>query len=311
MFKQLILLICVLLMLGCAGVKAPALSHTFAPECEIYSLKSAQCIDESTLVNTLSAYPVIFIGDHHTQAHWHERVAQIITELSHAGFKVWLANEWFYPQDNPSLKRFVDQEDNESVFLEQIAWKTRMKSYPYVSFKPMYDAVRQNNGGLFGINLSSQERLMISDANASAMGKNEYRFFSGLDLNTAAHQQMLHPFLSHCHAPKKDETDSQCMERMYRVQVAWDTKMALESFRLAQQLKPNEKLIVFAGSMHMQYNLGIPLRFARLSPVPSITLLPLPINTTQTEHGIADILIRYSPSTPETMAQMRTPSLKN
>ena len=67
---------------------------------------------------------------------------------------------------------------------------------------------------------------------------------------------------------KRDEL---CKERMYRVQVAWDTYMATQSAQIAKRyLKTKkDKLIVFAGAMHMEHGLGIPLRFARLSNLSS------------------------------------------
>lgn len=299
MFRFLVFALGIGLFWGCAPTTPSPLTHTVLRECEVYSLKSAKCLDDNALQKLLAPYPVIFIGDHHTQEHWHQKVAQILRELSENGYKVKLANEWFYPQDNILLERYVNDEDNESVFLEKIQWDERLKFYPFSSFKPMYSAVKKHQGKLYGINLTPQERKKISDANLSGMSAQEQAFYTSLDLNVTPHQQLISPFLNHCHAPKANESKEECAQRMYRVQVAWDSKMGLESFHLAEQLQANEKLVVFAGSMHMESALGIPLRFSRLTPTPFLTLIPLTDSQTTVEHGSADIVIRYTPSEPK------------
>ena len=65
-----------------------------------------------------------------------------------------------------------------------------------------------------------------------------------------------------------------CEDRMYRVQVAWDTYMAKQTNILSRKVLKNKKdiLIVFAGAMHIEKKLGIPLRFSRLNNTPYISI---------------------------------------
>jgi uncharacterized iron-regulated protein len=50
--------------------------------------------------------------------------------------------------------------------------------------------------------------------------------------------------------------------------------MALNVSKIAQKVlkTPKDKLFVFAGAMHIEQALGIPLRFSRLSNKPFITI---------------------------------------
>lgn len=288
------LLILIALLFTACSTSQPYLSHDIEPNCSYYSLKTALCQNETQMITNLHPYKVIFIGDHHTEDNLHQNIAKLITAFSKNGTKVILANEWFYPSDNETLDRYCANEDNETQFIEHIQWKKRMKWYKYTSFKPLYQAVKENGGELRGINLSQQERKRISDQNLSHMTQDEGIFYDSLDLNVTPHKNLVMPFLSHCHAPKKNESLKECSERMYKVQVAWDSKMALESYKLSQNLKANEKLLVFAGSMHIENALGIPLRFSRLSNLPSVSIIPMNKKNHNVKHGIGDFILFYN-----------------
>lgn len=281
-----------LLFSACEG-KQPSITHTITHNCQYYSLKSAQCKSKKEMIRELQPYPIIFIGDHHSENDLHTNIGKLIKDLSDAGTKVKLANEWFYPSDNKILEAFTSEDINETEFLKKIKWKKRFKYYEYDSFRPMYEAVKETQGKLYGINLSKAQRKKISDQNLSGMSENEKLFNARLDINVSAHQGLVMPYLSHCHAPKKDESLDECTKRMYKVQVAWDTKMALESYKLSQTLEENEKLIIFAGSMHIENRLGIPLRFSRLSNLPTATIIPAEQRRQNLEHGLGDFVILY------------------
>ncbi len=288
----LLLTITFLFLSGCQN-RPLTITHEIKPECEYYSLKSAQCLDETQMLKQLEPYKVIFIGDHHPQDALHHKIASLITAFSNKGTTVHLANEWFYPEDKKVLEQFSADKIDETTFLKQIQWDKRLKYYKYDSFKPMYEAVKRGNGRLYGINLTKQARKKISDQNLSAMDQNEYLFNGGLDLNISAHRQFIMPFFSHCHAPRPNESLQECRERMYRVQVAWDSKMAMESHKLAQRLQDNEKLIVFAGALHIENGLGIPMRFSRLNTVPTISIIPVDSQTKEAANGSGDYLLLY------------------
>jgi len=283
----------IVLGLSACHYKETVLTHTLPLNCEYYSLQSAQCKDLVEMPHHLEPYKIIFIGDHHTEKNLHENIAKLITELSNSGIKVHLANEWFYRSDEKVLNAYTSNDINETEFIKQIQWKKRLKYYPYNSFQSMYRAIKETEGVLHGINLTKEEQKKISDQNLLFMTKEERNFNDSLDLNVPVHQSMVFPFLSHCHAPKAGEPLKECAKRMYRVQVAWDTKMAKEAYNISLTLKENEKLIVFAGAMHIENSLGIPLRFARLSNLPTVKIIPAKETSTSIEHARGDYLMFY------------------
>jgi len=261
-------------MMGCSSNKPTPIRFSVPTTCSYYSLVSAECMDEKQFIERVEPYKVIFVGDHHHSANAHKMVVTLINGLSAHGYKVALANEWFTPQENTLLSRYVDGvlESNSS---KALGWKKRV-GYDFNLTEPIFSAIIKQKGKLYGINMSKPFRKKISDNNLSGMDESEKKFVRSLDLNVTAHIQLLAPFFGHCHKMQKDEDTQQCMERMYRVQVAWDSMMGEESAKLAEQLASDEKLIVFIGAMHLESKLGANLRFARKSNVPSITILPYP-----------------------------------
>jgi uncharacterized iron-regulated protein len=286
--------VCIFFLTGCARQPQP-LEHPLPPDCRIYAMKSARCIGREQLVDKLANYPVIFVGDHHRSEAVHRFVAETIEALYRKGYRIHLANEWFTPEDDDLLHRYASGV-YEGNFTAAIDWK-KNAGYDFSLYEPLYKTVQKIRGGLYGINMDKAAKRKISDQNVSGMDPDEKRFYNSLDLNLSAHRQMLEPFFSHCHAAKAGESEEECQERMYRVQVAWDTFMGEQSAVLASELitRPEEKLVVFAGAMHLAYGLGANARFARLSDLPFATVLPQALPRKSVRHCTADFLYLYEP----------------
>jgi len=296
--KQISLLSLLLLLIAGCSTKAPApLTHKISTSCHYYSLASARCLDQEAYLDLITPYKVIFIGDQHDSVSAHKVMLETITGLQYRGFKVSVANEWFSPDENMLLKKYVKGELDANGS-KALGWKKRV-GYDFNLSEPIYQAVIDGGGTLYGINMSRDFKKKISEQNLSGMSADELSFYENLDLNVSAHKEMLAPFFGHCHMKRDGEDALQCTERMYRVQVAWDTMMGEESAKLAALMQEKEKLIVFVGAMHLEGKLGVNLRFARKSNIPSITLLPYPKDEEkiiEIEHGSSDLIYLYDSS---------------
>jgi len=283
-------------MTACSSKTAVPVTFKIPTSCTYYSLQSAECLDEEQFIERVEPYKVIFVGDHHHSLNAHRVVIALINGLSKHGYKVDLANEWFSPQDNGLLEQYV-QGKLDSNSSKALGWKKRV-GYDFNLSEPVFNAVMKEKGTLYGINMDKAFRKKISDYNLTGMTNKEKEFTTMLDLNVSAHKQLLAPFFSHCHKSRKDEDAEQCMNRMYRVQVAWDTMMGDESAKIAENLKEDEKLIVFVGAMHLESKLGVNLRFARENNIPTLTVLPFPKDSHREKQidvslGSSDIVYLY------------------
>ena len=299
MLKQIFLsLIALLLFVGCAHHKEINLSHKIEKEEGIYSLRKAQSLEMDELIKELAPYSIIFVGDHHNTKKTHQFFEKLLKQMNKEGYNLYLANEWFTPDHDELLELYTNNTLDGIRLKERRQWD-KFTRYDWELVEPLYEVIKQNGGRLYGMNLSKEQRKMISLKQIDKMDEDLKTFYDGLDVNITAHKDLVGAFLKHCHQMPQKSSEN-CEDRMYRVQVAWDSYMALNVNKIAKQhLKtPNDKLFVFAGAMHIEQNLGIPLRFARLNNQPFFTLSNQRIADNEEKeltikHNKADILYLY------------------
>jgi uncharacterized iron-regulated protein len=264
-----------------------ALSFRVDANNSYFDYHSGLALDENSMVDKLIHYDVIFIGDHHNETKLYKKIASLIEKLSQTK-KVHFASEWFTPHNQKLLDAYINSDINETSFQDEILWKKNI-GFKFESLDVMYRALMKYHGKLYGINLSREERKKISKQNFKDMSESEKSFYERLDLNVTAHHAMLKPYFDECHA----YSDATCSERMYRVQVAWDSKMAEQSSEIVNKLSKDEVLVVLVGAMHLENRLGVNLRFARSSKKHSYTLMPQENHNRQLPIGRADGVIFY------------------
>lgn len=258
---------------GCTNAKiSTPLTHNIEKKEGIYSVKQAKRIDMQELSKQLEHYPIIFVGDHHNTEATHKFFEELLTQLSKDGYNLNLANEWFTPEHDELLKMYTDNKLDGIRLKERRHWD-EFTSYDWDYVEPLYEAVKKNGGRLFGMNIPKENRSKISLQKFDEMSEKEKNFYDALDVNVSAHKALVMPYFQHCHHMSQ-KNDEPCEDRMYRVQVTWDTYMAQNVALLANDLikSPKDKLLVFAGAMHIEQDLGIPLRFSRLSNLPFISI---------------------------------------
>lgn len=270
---SLVLITTSLLFIGCINQNLTTpLTHNLENKEGIYSIKQAKSIDMKELVKEIEQYPIVFVGDHHNNKKTHKFFENLLQELAKNGTNLYLANEWFTPEHDKLLKDYTDGIIDSITLKEKRNWD-KFTKYKWEYIEPLYEIVKKNGGKLFGMNMSKKERKKISLKQFDKMSREEKYFYDALDLNVSAHNQFVMPYLKHCNKMPSDNPEP-CEQRMYRVQVAWDTFMAKNVAKIANMVikKPKDKLLVFVGAMHVEQNLGMPLRFARLSNFPFATI---------------------------------------
>ena len=294
---SIVFIAAIFLFAGCTNqnVTAP-LTHNIEKKEGIYSVKQAKRIDMQELVKQFEHYSVIFVGDHHNTQKTHKFFESLLKNLDAKGCNLYLANEWFTPSHDKLLKDYTDGKINAKTLKEKREWD-KFTRYKWEYVEPLYETIRENGGKLYGMNISQESRKKISLKQFDEMSEEEKHFYDSLDLNVSAHYQFVEPFLKHCREmPLKSEEP--CEQRMYRVQVAWDTYMALNVSKIAQKVlkTSKDKLFVFAGAMHVEQALGIPLRFSRLNNKPFIIISNQKISKEeqlQIDTNKADIIYIY------------------
>ena len=272
MIKTVFLGLLAILLFSACSNKTNLYSHKIEKKEMIYSLQQAKELDMQALVKSLEHYPIIFVGDHHNTKKTHKFFENLLKALDKQSYNLYLINEWFSPEHDELLLKYTNNELDGIRLKERRQW-SKFTKYSWDLVEPLYEAVKNNGGKLYGMNLTKKQRQKISMKTFDKMTKEEREFYDALDLTVSAHQSLVSPFLKHCHKMPQKSSEP-CEQRMYRVQVAWDTYMAQNIHSIANKVikTPKDKLLVFVGAMHVEQNLGIPLRFARLNNLPFMTI---------------------------------------
>jgi len=296
----LVLIITAFLFTACTSQHSTFLTHDLEKKEGIYSIKQAKSISMQELVKEVEHYPVIFVGDHHNTKKTHKFFESFINELAKKGYKLNLVNEWFTPEQNTILEDYTNNKFDTNILKEKVNWDKFSKfKWEYVAI--LYEAIKKNGGQMYGMNIQKESREKISLKQFDKMSKEEKDFYDSLDLSVTAHKQLVGPYLEHCEDMKSISTEP-CLNRMYRVQVAWDTYMAQNIAKLSKELikSKKDKLLVFVGALHIEQKVGIPLRFARLSNLPFICISNEKINKNEElriNNNKADIVYIYDDET--------------
>ncbi|WP_072681310.1 ChaN family lipoprotein [Arcobacter sp. LA11] len=256
---------------GCSS-KDRVLTHDLEKKEMIYSIKQAKEIDMKEIINQIEPYSLVFVGDHHNTEKTHKFFQDLLTKMDQEGYNLYLINEWFTPEHDDLLEMFTSGKIDSLELKKKREWD-KFTKYKWEYVEPLYKAVKENTGKLYGMNLTKEQRTKISLKQLDKMSEDEKKFYNSLDLKVSAHSKLVMPYLKHCNKmPKKSE--EACEERMYRVQVAWDTYMSENINKIVKQVikSSKDKVFVFVGAMHIEQDLGIPLRFSRLNTLPFTTI---------------------------------------
>lgn len=225
-----------------------------------------KAISLEQLVSSISDYPIIFVGDHHDTIETHKFFKLFLDELIAKNYTIHLANEWFTPKHNHLLKLYTEDIINSEELKKKRLWHKEI-STRWKLAEMIYETVKKSSGKLYGISMPKEMREKISLKSFEKMSPKEKSFYHSLDFNNSSHKSFVMPLFSTCCKNKPQKKIQSCKISMYRVQVAWDTYMAQESAKLASKVLKIEqnKLIIFAGTVHVKRDLGIPLRFKKIN----------------------------------------------
>ncbi len=272
-FLRMAILILVILFSGCSNLlfnQEPKHIIKEPKDKTLLSLKKGKIINIFELVKEVEHYPIIFIGDKHNNNKTHEFFLNFLKELLKKNYNLYLANEWFTINHNTLLNNYINNKINNIELKEKRNWNNDV-GYKWNLVKPIYETIKNSGNKLYGINISKKDKEKISLKDFKTMSKELKIFYKKLDFKVSSHQSLIMPFLKNCYQHNSIKSNENCEKRMYRIQVAWDTFMAEECNRIANKVikTKKDKLIIFAGELHINYGVGIPLRFSRLNNLPS------------------------------------------
>ncbi|TAL16950.1 PDZ domain-containing protein [bacterium] len=280
LFTLLLMSLPVFFLAGCAtqqlaGEGAPASPYFNLAELkeeQIIHVPTGRVVTEDELIDYLSRFRVIYIGEAHDSVNDHRIQLMAIQRLSRRfPGKVAVGMEMLRLPYQEAADQWVKGEIDEKEFLQK--WTETWGQYEY--YKDILAYARDAKIPLVALNREKPKKSMEAmmpakaaeppsgeNAMAKAMSAEPSKAEVELDENDPYYNAYIGAFFVG-HGDGKPEIGKMFL----RGQMLWDETMADTAAKYLSA-NPDHKLIVLAGGNHVRYGFGIPRRVFRRVPEP-------------------------------------------
>jgi uncharacterized iron-regulated protein len=229
------------------------------PRLEIYSAKDKKTITFGELTDRLMEADLVCVGETHDSEVDHRVQLMIIQALYARDGRLGVGMEMFQRPYQKALDRYVAGAIDEATMLEDTEYRKRW-GYEWGLYRPIAEFCRRNRVPLAALNLSDELRARVRKMGYEKLTAEEKKLLGPVDFNVKAHREHWFERLGKMHGhgemPKEEK------ERFYQIMTLWDEYMADSAARFQQERKLR-RLVILAGSGHIDRGFGIPHRAAR------------------------------------------------
>lgn len=223
-------------------------------------VESAALGDLDSLVGKLADKRVIYIGETHDRYEDHLNQLAIIRGLNEGAQPIAVGMEFFQQPFQPVLDAYIAGRIDEHELLRQSEYFDRWR-YDYRLYRPILRYAREHQLPLVALNLSKELTDRIGDVGFDGLSESERaKVPAQIDRDDPDYRARVEEVFNH--HPHREDAD---LERFLDVQLAWDEGMAERAARYLRE-NPERKLVVLAGSGHLELGQGIPSRVTRRLP---------------------------------------------
>ena len=242
---------------GEAGLKALRERVEGPPVLQVYATRDKKVIGFGELIDRLQQVDVVCVGETHDSEPVHRVQLQIIKGLYARDERLGVGMEMFQQPYQKEIDRYFKGESKEDEFLKATEYKTRW-GYDWSLYRPIVEFCRKNEVPVAALNVPRELTRRLSRVGYDKLTDDEKKQLGPIDFQVKAHRDYWYERLGKIHG-QKDEATPEEKERGYQVMTTWDEFMA-DSAAKFQQERKLRRLVVLAGSGHIDRGFGIPER---------------------------------------------------
>jgi uncharacterized iron-regulated protein len=219
------------------------------------------------LIAKLADKRVVFVGESHDRYDHHLNQLAVIRGLHAQGKPLAIGMEFFQQPFQEHLDAFVAGEITEKEMLRRTDYFERWR-YDYRLYRPILRFAREQGIPVIALNLEREITSKVGEGGIESLGEAERaRIPVEIDRDDQAYRERLKAVFAH--HPQSQERN---FEHFLSVQLLWDEGMAE---RAADYLSehPDRRMVILAGTGHLEYGQGIPKRLLRRLSADSAILL--------------------------------------
>ncbi|NOY44443.1 MAG: PDZ domain-containing protein [Deltaproteobacteria bacterium] len=270
-----------LLLGGCAQtlltvdrVESPYRDLSSLNKGDIVHLPTGRRLSEEELLEYLSSYRVVYVGETHDNVYDHQVELTILKGLAERfPGQVVLGLEMLRRPYQEKVDAYLAGELSEREFV-RTAWSPSWGPNSWRYYRDILRFVRDEGIPVLALNAGRDLTRAASRApNLDELDEDlRKRLPKDMDLADPYHRAFIRAiFGGHSEGTNRSEA-------FYRVQVIWDETMAETAARYLRSPEGRGKrLVVFAGGNHVRYGFGMPRRLFRRVPEAYVIVDPLTI----------------------------------
>jgi uncharacterized iron-regulated protein len=211
------------------------------------------------MIDRLLAADLVCIGETHDSELTHKVQLQVIKSLFARDERLGVGMEMFQRPFQQHLDRYGKGECTEEEFLKATEYKQRW-GFDWGLYRPIVEFCRKNGVPVAALNVPRELTRRISAVGHQALTDAEKAQLGDIDFQVKAHRDYWYERLAKMHGQKNVKEEQK--ERGYQVMTTWDEYMGDSAARF-QKERLLRRLVVLAGSGHIDRRFGIPDRAAK------------------------------------------------
>jgi uncharacterized iron-regulated protein len=226
------------------------------PATTVYSAREKTSLSFGELLDRLLESDVICVGETHDSDLNHRVQLQVIKGLFARDERLGVGMEMFQRPYQKAIDRYFQGEMAEEDFLKATEYRQRW-GFDWSLYRPIVEFCRRNGVPLAALNAPRELTRRVSRVGFAALTDDEKKQLGPIDFHVKEHRDYWYDRLAKMHG--NDKATAEQKERGYQVMAVWDQYMATSAVEFRQQRKLR-RLVVLAGSGHIERGLGIPAR---------------------------------------------------
>jgi uncharacterized iron-regulated protein len=217
---------------------------------------SGELITAPEMARRLADVRVLFIGEQHTDANFHEVQLRTIQALHAAGRKVIIGLEMFPWTQPPALAAWTKGRLTEQQFLDRSDWYGTW-SHHWGYYRDIFYFARDQRLPLVGVNAPREVVRTVRAKGLDALDPaSRAHMPPSIDIANDEHRRLFRAYFDpddQLHSKMPPEQ----LESLYQAQVTWDAAMGWNAGQsLPVPDDPRAIVVVLIGSGHVAYGLG-------------------------------------------------------
>lgn len=262
------------LLAGCAariagpGVDSPYRAPGTLAKGQILHGATGRLLTEPELLEYLSRYPVVHVGETHDSVDSHAVQLAILRGLAERfPGQVAVGMEMLRRPSQADVDAWLAGTMDDKAFLRVWANNWGPNSFPY--YRDILHFARANKLPVLALNAGNDVKNALRDNGPDGLDAEAAAALPEMDLDDPYHRAFIAGMFGG-HSGGADRLDA-----FYRIQVLWDETMAQTAAEYLQSpAGQGKRLVVLAGGNHVRYGFGIPRRLFRRVPLPYVIVDP-------------------------------------